>query len=66
MAFDEQVDVVVEQLEVVGHFLDAADRWRHAPGPCAPVVAGDRVRRLEVEVRLDQDELDVLRLHLPA
>src|SRR6187455_1903853 len=26
---DEQVDVIVEQLEIVGDFLDAADRWRH-------------------------------------
>ena len=62
-ADDQQVDVVVEELDVVGDLLDAADRRRHHQHLRAGV-ARDRVRRLQVEVRLDQDDLDVLPLHL--
>src|SRR5262249_30304720 len=60
---DEQVDVVVEQLEVVGDFLDPTDRRRHDQHLAADV-AGDLLRRLQVEVRLDEDQLHVLPLHL--
>ena len=45
---DQQVDVVVEQLDVVGHFLDAADGRRHDQNLRAGVAA-DRVRRLQIE-----------------
>src|SRR5262249_5255726 len=61
--FDEQVDVVIEQLEVVGDFLDPAAAGRHDQDVAADV-AGDLLRRLQVEVRLDQDQLHVLPLHV--
>src|SRR5437762_14062376 len=60
---DEQIDVVVEQLEVVGHFLDASDRRRHHEDFRAGF-ASDGIRRLQIEIRLDEDDLDVLPLHL--
>src|SRR3954469_11565799 len=58
----QQVDVVVEQLEVVARLRHAADRRRHHQDLAAGV-GGNRVRGLQVEVRLDQDQLHVLRLH---
>src|SRR5687768_4990151 len=59
----QQVDVVVEQLEIIGHFLDTADRRRHhedvrTGGP------SDGVWRSEIEVGLHENELHVLPLHL--
>src|SRR3989442_885266 len=60
---DQQIDVVVEQLEVVGHFLDASDRRRHHEDFRARF-APDGIRRLQIEIRLDEDDLDVLPLHL--
>src|SRR5947207_12539124 len=58
-----QVDIVIEEFEVIGHLGNAAYRWQKHDGLAAYRV-GDRVRRLGVEVRLDPDHLDILRLHL--
>ena len=59
----QQLDVVVEELDVVGDLLLAAHRGRqhHHLGAGLP---RDGVRRLEVEVGLDQEDLDALPLHL--
>src|SRR6266545_2080534 len=56
-----EIDVVVEQLEVVGHLLHAADRRRQHDDLRAGL-APDRVWRLRVEVWLDDDDLHVLPL----
>src|SRR4029453_600766 len=60
---DEQIDVVVEKLDVVGNGLFAADRRRDDKDLGARL-AGDRVRRLLIEIWLHQDHLDGLPLHL--
>src|SRR5262245_33443433 len=60
---DEQIDVVIEEREVVANLLDPADRWRQHEHLCAGLTA-DRIRRLRIEVGLDQHELDVLAPHL--
>ncbi len=62
MAVDQQVDVVVEEREVVVRLLDASDRRRHHEHPGAGL-ARNRLRRLQVEVGFDQDDLHLLRLH---
>src|SRR5262245_48909211 len=59
---DEHVDVVVEELQVVGDRLLAAHGWRHHEHLGAGL-AGDRVRRLPIEIRLHQDDLGLLPLH---
>src|SRR5215211_2555962 len=59
---DQQVDVVVEQLEVIAGLRHAADRGGHDERLAAGV-RRDRVRRLAVEIRLDDDQLYALRLH---
>src|SRR4051812_19391738 len=56
---DQQVQVVVEQLEVVRHLFRAPDRRRHDEHFAARAPA-DRVRRLQVEVRLDEHQLHPL------
>src|SRR5436305_2064717 len=58
----QQIDVEIEQLDVVGRLLDAPNRRRHHQHLAARRV-DDRLRRLQVEVRLDDDELDALTLH---
>src|SRR5688572_4743654 len=60
---DELRDVVLEQLDVVGGFLHAADRRREHEYLAADL-ARDRLRRLQAPVRLDDDELAVAALHL--
>src|SRR4029453_2291004 len=60
---DQQVDVVVEELDVVRNRLFPADRRRHDQHLGARL-ASDGVRRLLIEIRLHQNHLDVLPLHL--
>src|SRR5438132_10006360 len=60
---DQQVQVVIKELEVVGDFLDAPDRWRHHHYFCAGLAA-DRIWRLQIEIGLNKHELDVGSLHL--
>src|SRR5687767_2378154 len=59
----EQVDVVVEQLDVVGDGLLAPDRWRQHDYVRAGLCR-NRLGSLLIEVRLHQDDLDLLPLHL--
>ena len=60
---DQQIDIVVEQLEIIGDLFDAADRRRHHEHLGAGFAA-DRVRGLQVEVGFDKHQLDVRSLHL--
>src|SRR4029453_18810729 len=60
---DERVDVVVEQGDVVGRLFHAADRWRQYQDFGAGGSA-DRLWRLQIEVGFDENQLDVLTLHL--
>ena len=63
IASTSRLTSVVEQLEVVA--TPAARRRPTAASPATlrAALRRDRVRRLRVEVRLDHDDLDVLRLH---
>src|SRR5262249_56057473 len=56
-------DVVVEQLEVIGGFLFAADGWEQH-NDLAASVASDRVRCFQVKVGLDGDDFHIVALHL--
>jgi len=49
--FDQQVDVEVEQLKVIGDLFVAAHR-RHQHGHRAPGRRGDRIGRPQIEIRL--------------
>jgi len=57
---DKQVELMVEERDVVGDLSRPRPRvhHEHAGAPSA----ADRLRRLEVEVRLDEEDLHVLRL----
>src|SRR6185503_16557084 len=55
--------VVVKELNVVARFLHATDRRRQYEYRAADA-ARDRLRRLEAEVGLHDDELHALALHL--
>src|SRR5262249_10018361 len=59
----QKSDVVFEQLEIIGNLRLASHRW-HQDYNFAIGHGGDAVRRLEIEVRLDQREPDALTLHL--
>src|SRR5919198_3603633 len=59
----EELDVVIEELEVVGDLLLASDGGRHDQH-FRSGLSRDRVRCLQVEVGLDHDDLHVLALHL--
>src|ERR1700674_1364276 len=56
-------DVVVEQLEVIGDLLFAADGGRQDDNLPARLTC-DAVRRFEIEVRLNGNDLDAVALHL--
>src|SRR5262245_49295502 len=58
----QQPDVVVDQLDVIaGRFLAANRRRQHQD--LAADLIGNGLRRLQVEVRLDDDQLRALPLH---
>src|SRR5215472_17017952 len=59
---DQEIDVVVEKLEVVGDFLVSADRG-HEDEHLAAYAAGDRIGRSQVEIGRDEDEFDAFPLH---
>src|ERR1044072_6996571 len=58
----QQVDVVVEQLDVIAGGFFAANRRRQHEHLAAKLI-GDRLRRLQVEIRLDDDQFRVLFFH---
>src|SRR5262245_65798336 len=59
----EEVEVVIEQLEIIGDFLYTTHGRGHYEHPGAGCPS-DGVWRLQVEIRLYQDELHILTLHL--
>src|SRR5450759_3512160 len=59
---DQQVDVVIEELEVVGDFLVSA-HGGHQDHHLAAYIGGDRIGRAQVEVGLHKDQLDAFPLH---
>src|SRR4051812_22805825 len=60
---DQHGDVRLEQLQKIARRGNAAVRWRQNQHLAAGL-RGDRVRRLRIEVGLDDDHLDLLSPHL--
>src|SRR5216683_2364617 len=58
----QQVDVVVEELEIVGDFLDAAYRGQQNHDLSADRLS-DGIGRAQIEVRFHQYQLDAGALH---
>src|ERR1051325_2813600 len=57
-----QIEIVIEQLEIVRDFLDAADRWQQHQNRAAGGLRNG-VRSAQIEIRLYQNQLDVFALH---
>src|SRR5713101_7690367 len=60
--FGQELDVVIEQLEIIVDFLDAA-HGRQQDQYLAAHSLSDRVRSPQIKIRLYQNQLDVLALH---
>src|SRR6266851_6110353 len=60
--FDQQIDIVVEELEVVVHAFFSTDRWQ-VHDYLRAGVPSNRLRCLEVKIGLDQYHLAVLPPH---
>src|SRR5262245_933860 len=60
---DQQVQIVIEELEVVCNFLRSSHRWQHDQYFGASGTA-DCIRRLQIEIWLDEDQLHILFLHV--
>src|SRR2546425_421278 len=60
--FDQQIDIVVEEREVVFHAFFPTDRWQ-VHDYLRPGFPSNRLRCLEVEIGLDQYPLAVLPPH---
>src|SRR6266849_2452097 len=58
----EKIHIVIEELEIIGNFFFAADRG-HQDNHFRAGFARYRVRRLQIEVWLHQDDLHIFPLH---
>src|SRR5712692_7140158 len=58
----EKIHIVIEELEIIGNFFFAADRG-HQDNHLRAGFARHRIRRLQIEVWLHQDDLHISPLH---
>src|SRR5258708_189050 len=60
--FGQELDVVIEQLEIIVDFLDAAHRGKQNQDLAAHGLS-DGIRSPQIKIRLYQNQLDVFALH---